>query len=103
MNSFCANTYYLNQHLHQLDIEQRYEERAEEIAAQEIKDTGSQFYAYDPENVGEALESLDEKTINRFIATQDDPVRFLEVYKDVVEGYWFEQAKLHAMEHNCYE
>lgn len=94
----CANTEYLNAYLRQEDAAQRWEDRAEEYAQAEIKDPKSDFYPWSKENFNEALCELSEKTLYRLANVRDDAETLKAVFDEMIEGYWYEQAKDYFLE-----
>lgn len=94
----CANTEYLNAYLRDQDAACRWEDRAEEYAQVEIKDPKSDFYPWSKENFNDALCEISQRTLYQLAESKDNPHDLQAVFVEMIEGYWYEQAKEYFLE-----
>jgi hypothetical protein len=87
-----ANVYYLEQHLQDQDDWAAAQNHAEEMAQQEIEDPTSKFYPWTVKNVDEALTEIKSRELQRIINTYHDDKALARVIREVVVGYWFDNA-----------
>lgn len=87
-----ANTYYANQHLQEQDDLDAAQAYAEELAQAEIEDVNGKYYPWHIKNIYEALNEIREEEIVRIAKHYADDKELSKVIREVVVGYWFDQA-----------
>ena len=93
-----ANTYYLNAHMDTLNEDDDDVERAEELANKEIENPSGEFYPWSEKNFQEAFANMDIEHIKGFLDFRESPQTLADHLKDVIEKYWWEQARDAALE-----
>jgi hypothetical protein len=87
-----ANTYYLNQHMGELDDRAQRRENAEWIATQEMADPTSDFYPWTPDRITEAFNEAPSAALERVAANHGDDRELAKVVREIVLAYWLETA-----------
>ena len=87
-----ANVYFLEQHLQSQEDIISAQNHAEEMAQQEIEDPTSKFYPWSAKNVYEALNEIRDREVQRIVNTYHDDKALARVIREVVIGYWFDNA-----------
>lgn len=91
----CANTYYLNQYMGELDDRAQRRENAEWIASQEMADPSSEFYPWTPDRISEAFNEAPSAALERVAANHGNDRELATVVREIVLAYWLESATDH--------
>lgn len=87
-----ANTYYLNQHMGDIDSRAKRRDDAEWIAKQEMDDPKSDFYPWTPDRITEAFNEASAKDLERMAAAHGNDRELSTVVREIVLAYWLETA-----------
>jgi hypothetical protein len=90
-----ANTYYLNQHMGQIDDRAQRRDNAEWIAKQEMDDPKSNFYPWTSDRISEAFNEAPSSALERLAANHGNDRELATVVREIVLGYWLETATDH--------
>ena len=90
-----ANTYYLNQHMDDVDNRQRNYEHAAWIAQQDMEDPKSDFYPWTPDRIYEAMTEAPDAALARMAAAHGNDKELATIVREIVLAYWLETATEH--------
>jgi hypothetical protein len=91
----CANTYYLNQHMGEIDEAAQRRENAEWIAKQEMDDPTSDFYPWTSDRITEAFNEAPNAALVRLASKHGNDYELAKAVREIVLAYWFESAVEH--------
>jgi hypothetical protein len=89
----CANTYFANQYLGQIEDAQRIAEEAAETAQAWVEDEASDFYPWNPDAIREAMCEVEDKHLERMIKAKGCDKELAKAVREIVVGYWLQQAQ----------
>lgn len=89
----CANTYFLNCHLDDMDRLQRQAEEAERTAQEWVEDEASDFYPWNPDAIREAMCEVEDKHLERMVKAKGCDKELAKAVREIVVGYWLQQAQ----------
>jgi hypothetical protein len=90
-----ANTYYLNQHMGDIDADAQRRDNAQWIATQEMADPKSDFYPWTPSRITDAFNEAPSKDLQRMAAAHGNDRELAVIVREIVLGYWLETATEH--------
>lgn len=89
----CANTYYLNQYM---DTFKEVDDPHEQAQAA-LEDPESEFYAWTPERVLEALSESPDLGLCRIVEGHADDRKLAMAVREIVLRYWYDTALEHFL------
>ena len=89
----CANTYFANQYLGQVEDAQRIAEESAETAQAWVDDEASNFYPWNPDAIREAMCEVEDKHLERMVKAKGCDKELAKAVREIVVGYWLQQAQ----------
>jgi hypothetical protein len=87
-----ANTYYLNQHLAEVERQERHHEWASQKAQEYVEEANGYYSPWLPDNIAEALAEVEPPECARLAAAYADDKELAKVVREIVVGYWYNMA-----------
>ena len=89
-----ANTYYLNQHMDDLDRLAEQEEQIDEAAAEFVNDPQSEYWPWTVERVQEAMS--ESRHTQKLIDARGDDAKLAAMTRKIVVDYWMNEARIYV-------